>query len=207
MASTEAGAGPAAGDVHPLVRAAGEGELPDWAVAGAERREHIARVVALLDAWARGLRLSEVDALRWRAAGRLHDCLRDADPDALREWLPPDLADIPAPLVHGPAAAARFASEGVDDAAVLGAVRWHTLGHRELDRLGRAVYLADFLEPERKFEVEWRASLRERMPEELDAVLVEVVAARMRHLVEERRLIRQETLGFWNSLVHRPTRP
>lgn len=206
MASTEAEGGPA-GALHPLLHRAAEGKLPEWAAVEPARREHLGRVVALLDEWVKALRLSERDRARWRAAGWLHDSLRDADPTELREWLPASLADVPDPLAHGPAAAARLAAEGVDDDSVLDALRWHTLGHACLDRLGRAVYLADFLEPGRSFAVDWRASLRERMPAELEDVLVEVVAARIRHLVEERRAIRQETLGFWNSLVRRPTRP
>ncbi|HUH14052.1 MAG TPA: hypothetical protein VMK65_13135, partial [Longimicrobiales bacterium] len=68
-------------------------------------------------------------------------------------------------------------------------------------------YLADFLEPGRDFSVEWRASLRQRMPEELDAVLAEVLAARLGHLLEERRAIRPETLSFWNGLASEPGRP
>ena len=193
MASTEA--------PHPLVAAAAEGRLPAWAHATDARRSHIERVAALMEEWARALGLPDADVGRWRAAGVLHDALRDADPEELRGELPPELRDVAPSLVHGPAAAARLQAAGVRDEPLLEAVRWHTLGHARLDRLGRALYLADFLEPGRDFSVEWRASLRRRVPWELDEVLLEVLAARLRHLADGRRSIRPETLSFWNAVV------
>ena len=183
-----------------LLRRAAAGELPVWAVASAARREHIARVAALMDEWAARLGLSEVDRVRWRAAGWLHDSLRDADPEALHAELGTEFSDFPAPLLHGPAAAARLGD--AVDAEVADAIRYHTLGHPRLGRLGRTLYLADFLEPGRAFAPEWRGGLRARMPQEMPAVLIEVVAARIGHLLEHRTPIRPETAAFWNMLVH-----
>lgn len=157
------------------------------------------RVADLLGRWAEALHLDAPEVARWRAVGWLHDALRDAAPERLRGELPAEFRDLPPLVLHGPAAAERL--RGDLDESALNAIRYHTLGHRSLDRLGRALYLADFLEPGREFLEEWRASLRERMPHDLDAVLREVVAARLRHLVEARRPIREETAGFWSSLV------
>jgi len=98
-------------------------------------------------------------------------------------------------------AAARLAADGVDDQEVLDAVAYHTIGHPSLGRLGRAVYLADFLEPGRTFEPEWRASLRARMPDAFDDVLREVVAARIAHLLQTGRRVRPETVAFWNAIA------
>lgn len=182
-----------------VLRRAADGELPEWAAATPARREHIARVAALMDEWAGALGLDAAERARWRAAAWLHDALRDADPEALRAQLGPEYADFPGPLLHGPAAAARL--EGDVDAEVADAIRYHTLGHPRLGRIARALYLADFLEPGRDFAVEWREGLRERMPKEMDAVLMEVVAARIRHLLEERNPVRPETAAFWSTLV------
>ena len=54
-------------------------------------------------------------------------------------------------MLHGPAAAARFEREGETRQGVLDAVRYHTIGYLEWDRTGRALYMADFLEPGRSF--------------------------------------------------------
>lgn len=182
-----------------VVRDAARGELPSWSRASPRRREHIARVADLLAGWARALGLSEVDRVRWAAAGWLHDALRDAPEAELRAILPAAFDDMHPALLHGPAAAHRLSGEA--DEALLNAVRYHTLGHPGLDRLGRALYLADFLEPGRDFEVAWRAGLAARMPGEMDEVLAEVLAARLQHLLAARKPIRPETAAFWSAVV------
>lgn len=182
-----------------IVRAAARGDLPDWAEATPERRKHIARVAALMEEWARGLSLSEEERERWVAAAWLHDALRNADPERLRSQVPAHLRSLHGPLLHGPAVAARL--EGEVDEELRTAVAYHTLGHPDFGTLGKALYLADFLEPGRDFEVEWRGSLRERMPRELDEVLVEVVGSRIQHLVRSRRPVRPETAAFWSAIV------
>ncbi|MQA90782.1 MAG: HD domain-containing protein [Gemmatimonas sp.] len=179
--------------------AAARGELPSWSRITPKRREHMARVAALLEEWAGTLRLPEVEVLRWAAAGWLHDALRDEEPGRLVHDVTSEERDLPGPTLHGPAAAARL--QGAVHPRVQNAVRYHTIGHPGLDRLGRALYLADFLEPGRPFSVEWRASLRDRMPQEIDPVLLEVLASRLQHLIEQRKPIRPETAAFWSGVV------
>lgn len=184
-----------------LLEKAAAGELPAWVEAGPERRAHLARVAGLLESWARRLGLERSERVRWRAAGWLHDALRDAPPTALRDLAPPELRELPAPLLHGPAMAERLRADGVDDQELLVAVAYHTLGHPAFGRLGRALYLADFLEPGRSFDPVRRAALRARLPVALESVLVEVVAARVCHLLAARRAVRSETLAFWNAIA------
>jgi HD superfamily phosphohydrolase YqeK len=189
--------------LHPIVEGASRGELPAWAVASDERRHHMRRVATLLGSWADSLGLSGQDRGRWTAAGYLHDALRDAPVEDLRPRVPPGLAGLPGRILHGPAAAERLRAEGVADGELLLAVAHHTLGHPALGTLGRALYAADFLEPGRDLLNDWRAGLRDRMPGELEAVVREVVGARIVHLVERRSAMRSETVGFWNALSER----
>lgn len=157
-----------------------------------------------MDLYAHALGLGEGERARWRAAAWLHDALRDADPEELRPSVPAHFRAAPGPLLHGPAVAARLEREGVDDAALLLALRYHTVGHAALDRLGRFLYVADFLEPGRTFLDEWRAELRAALPDDVERVLREVAGARIRHLIAEGRQVRPESLGLWNSLAERP---
>lgn len=183
------------------IERAAAGELPAWAALGGSRRRHAGRVAALMDAWACRAGLPGPDRRRWRAAGWLHDALRDADPDSLRPLAPSWAEDLPGPMLHGPVAARRLEDDGVRDRSLLDAIAYHTLGHPDLDACGRALYLADFLEPGRTLRPAWRAALRARMPHALDAVLREVAAARIGHALRSRRPIRPETAAFWNALV------
>jgi len=186
---------------HPILEAAADGTLPPWAAVGPTRTGHLERVAALLDSWAQGLGLDDRERRRWRSAGFLHDALREADPEKLRERVPPDLAALPRPVLHGPAAAERLRIEGVGDGELLHAVAFHTIGAPALGRLGRALYSADFLEPGRSFLPDWRASLRGRMPQDLDSVCREVAGARIRNLLERGSSLPSQTVGFWNTLA------
>lgn len=189
------------GPLHPLVEGASQGTLPAWYSAKKARRAHMSRVAELLRDWATELSLAPVQVRRWTAAGQLHDVLRDATRKEMESWLEPRFQALPLALLHGPAAAARLAAEGVDDEGFLRAVAFHTLGHPDFDRLGRALYMADFLEPGRRFRAKWRARLRARMPMEEDAVLREVLKARVVRLVEKASPMRPETVSFWNRIV------
>ena len=187
--------------MHPLLNAAAEGDLPEWARAGERRRAHVARVSALMGDWADQLGLGSHERGRWRAAGLLHDALRDGDPELLRMAVPPGMADLPPKLLHGPAAAERLRQEGVDDDLFLRAIAYHTLGHPALDRLGRALYLADYLEPGREDMPPGTAALRSRCPAEMDDVMRDVAARRVARLLETKKPLRPETVAFWNRVV------
>ncbi len=161
----------------------------------------MARVADLLGDWAGALGLGAEDVMRWRAAGHLHDALRDEDPEALRPRVPPRLAALPGPLLHGPAVAERLRIEGLEDGELLAAVSFHTVGNARLGRLGRALYAADFLEPGRPYRPDWRAKLRGRMPDDFDDVLLEIVRARIAHRLEREGCLLSWTVAFWNRLV------
>jgi len=184
-----------------LLEAAADGRLPEWARAGEARRAHIARVAALMDGWAHALDLDEHDCRRWRAAAWLHDVVRDAPASELRPHAGAEFDGLPGKLLHGPAAATLLRAEGVDDEPLLCAVAFHTLGDASFDTLGRALYAADFLEPGRTFDPEMRAVLRARMPHALDEVVLDILRARITHLMDAGSTIHPRTIGFWNTLA------
>lgn len=174
------------------------GELPRWAMVSEKRRAHVERVVALLQEWAQKMDLSPSEADAWRDAGWWHDALRDADENTLRA-ITGDL-DRPASMLHGLAAAERLAEEGESRRDVLEAVRWHTFGHADWSRTGRALYMADFLEPGRQFMQADRAFLASIVPVAFDAIFRQVVRMRIEWTVREGKALAVETVGLWNSL-------
>lgn len=185
--------------LHPIVRTAGEdGQLPTWARVDDRRRGHVERVAGLMAKWASEQGRSPEDCVRWRAAGLLHDALKDVDSDDLRGWAE---LDWPEPLLHGPAVAARLRSEGVRDEPLLRALAFHSVGHPSFDNLGKFLYLADYLDPGRQFRKEARDRLRDRLPVDGEAVLRDVAAMRLVHLIETRRPLLSESIDFWNHLA------
>lgn len=172
--------------------------LPPWAEVSEKRRAHIERVTALLDRWATQLHLSPEEAQAWHDVGRWHDVLRDASTETLRT-LSGD-PDRPVETLHGPAAAARFAREGESRTEVLDAIRFHTVGHAEWDRTGRALYMADFLEPGRHFARADRAFLADHLVYDFEGVFRQVVRMRIEWTVREGRSLFPETVALWNQV-------
>lgn len=173
--------------------------LPSWAQVGAGRLAHIERVAALLAEWADRCQVGGGERARWLRAAWLHDALRDAPDEELARWAPDSSG--PPSLRHGPAAAARARAEGEADRGVLDAVRFHSVGLAEWDRVGRALYCADFLEPGRRFDAAERAALARAFPEDPEGVLRAVARLRLRHAVESGWTIPEQTFRFWNALV------
>lgn len=160
----------------------------------------------LVASWGSALGLDGAESARWLAAATLHDALRDVNPDVFEAGAvhPPEVGQRwPRHLLHGPACAYRLLEEGVDDEALLRAVAYHTTGHPDLDEMGEYLYLADFLDPGRDFLHERRQALRDRLPGERQAVLLEVIGLRIAHLLQRRSTILDETLRFWNRVVER----
>lgn len=172
--------------------------LPSWSVVGDRRRAHIARVTALLGRWAEELRLPAEQAAAWHDAGRWHDALRDADEATLRA-ITGDRT-TPAGILHGPASAVKLIAHGEPRTPVLEAIRWHTVGNRRWDRTGRALYMADFLEPGRTFMAAERAFLATHVPYDFDGVFRQVVRLRIESLLREGRGIVPETADLWNQV-------
>jgi HD superfamily phosphohydrolase YqeK len=187
--------------LHPVVESAARGDPPDWTEASRKRRAHMGRVADLMGRWARAFDLDDRDIARWRAAGILHDALREAEVDTLRPLVEPEMRDLPGKMLHGPAAAARLRADGVRDDALLRAVAWHTLGHPDFDRLGRALYLADYLEPGRKYDSDRLARLRDRVPRNLDKVLRKVASLRIQQSIDQGCPLLETTTAFWNGIV------
>ena len=172
--------------------------LPAWACVGTKRLAHIERVTSLLRAWSAAMRLSADEANAWIDAGIWHDALRDAPEERLREITGDH--ETPAALLHGAAAATQLEADGEMRRDVLDAIRYHTVGSPDWDRTGRALYMADYLEPGRKFSREDRFFLAAQVPHSFDAVFRQVVRFRLDWSVREGNHIFPETVALWNSL-------
>lgn len=165
------------------------------------RREHTQRVGRLLWKWSRALGHRKRKSQRWRAAGVLHDALKEEMPATLRDELGAAAEGWADPLLHGPACAKRLEDLGVDDPRLTQAIAFHTTGHPDFRSLGQALYIADYLDPGRKRMVRKRADWRRRMPLDWQAVLEEVAAAKISTLLERRVPIPDVTAEFWRSIT------
>lgn len=172
--------------------------LPIWAQVSERRFAHIQRVTSLLRAWGAAMRIAPDEANAWIDAGTWHDALRDAPLAELREIT----GDYTSPdgLIHGPAVAKKLEAEGEKRRDLLEAIRYHTVGHANWSQTGRALYMADYLEPGRKFLAEDRGFLASQVPHNFDGVFRQVVRFRLEWSVREGNHIFPETVELWNSL-------
>ncbi|MBR6716826.1 MAG: bis(5'-nucleosyl)-tetraphosphatase (symmetrical) YqeK [Oscillospiraceae bacterium] len=104
-------------------------------------------------------------AERWGAdperaylAGLLHDCCKELPFPEQKElmqqgpFVVSDTEWLCKPVWHGIAAASYMHAElGIEDAEVLGAARWHTVGKANMTRLEEIVYMADLISAERTY--------------------------------------------------------
>jgi HD superfamily phosphohydrolase YqeK len=173
-------------------------ELPPWAVVTPRRRAHIERVAALQPSWAAAMGGDAGEARAWHDAARCHDALRDAPEDVVRARVPD--GRYSGPMLHGPAAAARLEADGERRPGVVAAVRFHTVGCAQWDRTGRALYMADFLEPGRHWGLADRAFLTAHVPDDFDGVFRQVVRQRLEWALREGNVLYGETVELWNSV-------
>jgi 2-amino-4-hydroxy-6-hydroxymethyldihydropteridine diphosphokinase len=173
--------------------------MPAWARVSERRLEHIARVTELLDDWAAALRLPGDEAQAWHDAGRFHDALRDAPESELRR-LAGDLPDYTLDMLHGPAAANRLQADAETRTELLDAIRYHTVGSATWGRLGKALYMADYLEPGRKFSRADRAYLAAQVPHDFDATFRQVLRNRLEWSLREGMRLFPEAVALWNRV-------
>ena len=143
---------------------------------------------------------------RWGRAGWLHDALRDLPDDELRALVPE--LDWDVKMLHGPAAANRGLTDADTDAGahawkdaeVLLAVRWHSVGCAEWGMTGKALYSADYLDPERPFDRDGRADLARRFPTDPESVFREIVKRRVEWTERSGWPLLEPTRHLWKSL-------
>lgn len=173
-------------------------QIPAWAQVSDRRREHINRVLRLMVEWAKEMQIDPAEASAWFEAAVLHDALRDAPEAELRELARDYERDEE--LLHGPAAANLLESRNESTNEVRLAIRYHTVGSPDWDRTGRALYMADFLEPGRRFSRTDRAFLAKQVPHDFDGVFRQVVRARLEYALREGFTLFPETVALWNTI-------
>ncbi|KJS83061.1 MAG: hypothetical protein JM58_13335 [Peptococcaceae bacterium BICA1-8] len=108
---------------------------------------------------ARNLALSyEVDPEQAYLAGILHDYAKELSNQELLELgkmydLILDDAEIREPaLLHGPVGAVLLQKElGINNSEILAAIRYHTTGCGNMNKLTQIIYISDYIEPNRSF--------------------------------------------------------
>ncbi|AMV11693.1 phosphohydrolase [Geobacillus thermoleovorans] len=118
----------------------------------------------------------------------------------LAQNMPNDLLTYNSELWHAPVGAYLVQTEvGINDPEVLNAIRYHTSGRAGMTVLEKIIYLADYMEPGRRFP--GVDDVRRLAEEDLNRALLQAVKNTIAFLLEKRQLIYPDTIHAYNSLM------
>ena len=110
-------------------------------------------------------------------------------------------ADFPL-LLHGPVGAGLLErDDGLSDHSLYEAVRWHSTSHASLDPLGKLVFLADKLDPQKAAVYPYQAKLHDMARESLDVALLEFLSREMTLRLERGETVHPASVDARNSVV------
>ncbi len=166
------------------------------------RYSHVLGVMETATKLAKRFQVSENNA---KTAAILHDVAKFSDRDWMKsiiesENMDPLLLEYHTELWHAPVGAYIAKTEfGVEDEDVLNAIRYHTTGRESMSDLEKVVYIADLVEPNRKFSgVE---ELRQLKDQGLDVMMKAAVKHSIEFLESKNQPVFPDSLKCYHYFV------
>ncbi len=105
-------------------------------------------------------------------------------------------------LLHGRVGAELLREEeDLNDDILYEAVRWHSTAHASLDPLGKLVFLADKLDPQKAAVYSYQGKLHDMALESLDLALLEFLSREMAKRIEGGGTVHPASVDARNSLI------
>lgn len=147
-----------------------------------------------------------VDEKKAYVAGLLHDCAKCFDYETqiqmCREFgIVLDEITLACPaVIHAPLGAAMAKAEyGIEDEEILRAIRLHTTGGTNMTKLDKIIYIADMIEPSRRFD--GVDELRGMSLLNLDTAMENSLRSTLNFNIQKGTVIHPDTLSAWNNLL------
>lgn len=171
---------------------------------GEHRFNHTLRVVKEAEKLATNY---NIDIGKAYKAALLHDCAKFQDKKNILKMandfgiILDDIMRKSPELIHAPLGAKISELKyNIDDCDILNAIKYHTTGRKNMSQLEKIIYLADYIEPYRKFSgVE---NVRQLAYENLDKSLLLAMDQTIIFLVNNNRLISRDTIEARNQLIN-----
>ncbi len=151
-------------------------------------------------------KMNNVDEEKAKIAALIHDVAKCMPKDKQFEILKNNGVKMDKYLLNSPqilhgAVGAILAKEimGIEDIDILNAVKYHTTGKENMTTLEKIIYIADYVEPNRKYE--GVDKIREVVFKDLDNGVFMGIENTMLHLLKERQLIHIDTINARNYLL------
>lgn len=148
------------------------------------------------------------DPEKARLAGILHDVMKEEELSVQYDYIRKNGEELTAArllnssVIHQMSGAAYCRLElGIDDKDVLGAIRYHTTGRRDMTLLEQVVYTADFISADRNYpDVE---KMRELADESLDEAMLYSLKYTINKLVGAELIVEHDTLECYNFILEK----
>ncbi len=89
----------------------------------------------------------------------------------------------------------------INDIQILNAVKYHTLGHKDMDEIAKIIYVADFIEPTRKLlNLKYYQDLVYKQNYELDKVVYIILNDNLNYLKSQNNFIPKQSLEILHLL-------
>ncbi|MEK4230071.1 bis(5'-nucleosyl)-tetraphosphatase (symmetrical) YqeK [Solibacillus sp. FSL H8-0538] len=145
------------------------------------------------------------DPKKAEIAAIIHDVAKYADVEWMRKivlenGLDTRLVEWNAEILHGPVGAWIAQTEfGVQDEDILNAIRHHTTGRAGMSKLEKIIYIADMIEPNRKFH--GLEKLRVKAQKDLDQAMKACVRHTIAFLVDTKQRVYPVSIDCYNDLM------
>lgn len=139
------------------------------------------------------------DVEKARIAGLLHDCAKCIPTEeklnkCKKFGLPINSSEKENPdLLHGKLGA-YYAKEkyGIDDEEILSAITWHTTGHPDMTLMDKIIFVADYIEPNRKI-IRDLPEIRKEAFIDLDRCIIHILKNTLEYLKDKEYVIDETT--------------
>lgn len=145
------------------------------------------------------------EAKKAEIAAILHDIAKYADVDWMKtivreQKLDERMLTWGSEILHGPVGAYIAQSEfGITDENILNAIRFHTTGRAKMNTLEKIIFIADMIEPNRKFE--GVDTLREVARRDLNEAMADCIQHSLTFLVSTRQQIFPQSIECYNDYM------
>jgi len=146
-----------------------------------------------------------VDVKKAELAAIFHDYAKFRDKDEMKgiileQGFEKQLLEFNSELWHAPVGAFLVEQEvGIHDKEILDAIRYHTSGRVDMSLLDKIIYLADYIEPGRRFP--GVDEVRDLAKTNLNQALIEAVKNSIQFLMKKNQLVYPDTIYMYNDLV------
>lgn len=147
-----------------------------------------------------------VDVEKAQLAGLMHDCVKNLPVEEmfrLCDELGCELDDITkkeVKLIHAPLGA-YYAKKvfGIEDEEIFNAIYWHTTAKANMTLFEKVIYMADVVEPNRKYDIV--DEMRKLAFENIDLAMLKILDYTITKQINAGKMLHNETINARNYLI------